>query len=736
MKNFPRCSRPLLFAALLILSFIADFAPAQAQMVKPMVQPNVRVLAVPRNTVTHTRISGPNSLYEAINYANAFNGTTIRFNIPTSDPGYQNGVFTIGAGTLPQFTATTIIDGTTQTTFTGNTNASGPEVVVSSSTLAMDANSNITLKGVAYGWTSGTVAGVLNITSGGTLNISGNSGRSLTGTINNAGATTWSGTGTLYSWGTFNNSGSFNAQANADFVGVGNNSVFNNSGTFARSGSGVTTFMIYDYDSGYNLTFNNTGTVDVIAGTLSLRCRGTHSGALNIASGAIIVIGSLVIDYFTAEQVINVGSTVTAVGTGKIIIYGRPTLNGTLSVHGGTLEVPYGGSLRGSGTTSVTGTLDMSGGVLEVKATVTGTLNMSSGTIGPQTTVTGNGNWITGSIEGTLNIPRGGSLNISGINNRYLTGTINNSGTTTWSGTGNINSSGTFNNSGTLNAQSDAGFGYGSSDAAFNNSGTVTKSGGSGTTLFFSYYGGPATFNNSGTVNANSGTIFFDCTHKQTAGTTKLNGGNISGALDIQGGTLTGAGTITGSVTNGGTVSPGAAAGVLNISGDYVQTAAGKLDIQIGGRAAGTQAVTKVVAAFFVAFGRDAIEHDIVIRPQLPLSLASRSEPEPDIAVVAGTADDYRYGHPNSALLVVEVSDSTLAYDRTGKAGLYAAAGIPEYWISNLPDHQLEVHRHPQPDPAQPHGHRYSTREILNSQQAIASLFAPHILLQIAELLP
>lgn len=83
------------------------------------------------------------------------------------------------------------------------------------------------------------------------------------------------------------------------------------------------------------------------------------------------------------------------------------------------------------------------------------------------------------------------------------------------------------------------------------------------------------------------------------------------------------------------------------------------------------------------------------IRIQMPLALDGYSEPEPDIAVVEGTARDYRETHPSRAVLIVEVSDATLPFDSDQKKRLYARSGIPEYWILNLPDECLDVHRQP-----------------------------------------
>ena len=81
--------------------------------------------------------------------------------------------------------------------------------------------------------------------------------------------------------------------------------------------------------------------------------------------------------------------------------------------------------------------------------------------------------------------------------------------------------------------------------------------------------------------------------------------------------------------------------------------------------------------------------------------------PEPDIAVVPGpiTGDGT---FPTSALLVIEVSDSTLRFDQTKKMALYASAGIAEYWAANIPEKQVEVYRRPVSDAGQRFGYRYA----------------------------
>lgn len=87
------------------------------------------------------------------------------------------------------------------------------------------------------------------------------------------------------------------------------------------------------------------------------------------------------------------------------------------------------------------------------------------------------------------------------------------------------------------------------------------------------------------------------------------------------------------------------------------------------------------------------------VRVQQSVGLpALDSAPEPDIAWVSPRK--YAQGRPQPAdvLLIIEVSESSLAYDRGDKAAMYAEAGIADYWIINLRDGVVEVHRDPQAD--------------------------------------
>jgi Uma2 family endonuclease len=120
---------------------------------------------------------------------------------------------------------------------------------------------------------------------------------------------------------------------------------------------------------------------------------------------------------------------------------------------------------------------------------------------------------------------------------------------------------------------------------------------------------------------------------------------------------------------------------------------------------------------------------------QMPLVLGQATDPEPDLAVVAGSPRGAT-AHPTTAALVVEVSDSSLRYDTTLKMSLYAAGGIADYWVVDVAGRQLLVFRDPQPDPAQPQGHGYATRLALAPDDSVAPLAAPHAVVRVADLLP
>jgi Uma2 family endonuclease len=124
------------------------------------------------------------------------------------------------------------------------------------------------------------------------------------------------------------------------------------------------------------------------------------------------------------------------------------------------------------------------------------------------------------------------------------------------------------------------------------------------------------------------------------------------------------------------------------------------------------------------------------VRAQSPIALDEDSEPEPDIAVVPGTRRDHKHAHPSHPVLVVEVAESSLEFDRGEKASLYARAGIADYWIVNLVAQALEVYRDPVPAPLAPYGHRYGATITLGAGDRVSPLSAPTVAVPVADLLP
>jgi Uma2 family endonuclease len=125
------------------------------------------------------------------------------------------------------------------------------------------------------------------------------------------------------------------------------------------------------------------------------------------------------------------------------------------------------------------------------------------------------------------------------------------------------------------------------------------------------------------------------------------------------------------------------------------------------------------------------IEERAIVRCQDPISLPNNSEPEPDLVIARLRSDDYVNSHPapEDIILVIEVADSTIKFDRETKAPLYAAAGIGEYWIIDLIDDRLEIYR-------QPEGNLYTSIEIVTPPRSINLPQFSEIALKIDDLFP
>lgn len=133
---------------------------------------------------------------------------------------------------------------------------------------------------------------------------------------------------------------------------------------------------------------------------------------------------------------------------------------------------------------------------------------------------------------------------------------------------------------------------------------------------------------------------------------------------------------------------------------------------------------------------RTIVPPEWIVRVQTPVALDDESEPEPDIAVVAGSHADYETAHPSRPALVIEVADSSVGFDRVAKGSFYARAGIQDYWIVNLVDGVLEVYREPAPDADASRGWRYRSVERLSREAYVAPVAFPGRTLPVASLLP
>ena len=140
-------------------------------------------------------------------------------------------------------------------------------------------------------------------------------------------------------------------------------------------------------------------------------------------------------------------------------------------------------------------------------------------------------------------------------------------------------------------------------------------------------------------------------------------------------------------------------------------------------------AVDRVVAALREVFGDGWL-----VRAHAPLALGKRSRPEPDVSVVRGTPGDYSSEAPSDPALVVEISQSSLPFDRMGKASIYARARIADYWIVNLRERVVEVRRGPAA--ASGRGSEYRSVETLRLADSVAPLAAPNARIAVSDLLP
>ncbi len=548
----------------------------------------------------------------ALTFNNSYSVTAGTFNVGTLN--LPSGTIDMTPGT---YTVTTV--NLSGSTYNLNKASSASNWTHSSGVLSGSGAVTVS-SGKTYSWTGGTMAGsaTTTVAAGGTLTI--NAGAvGVQRTLTNNGTITWVAGQIQMVNGTIDNNATFTAQPDNSLGNFGGTNAFHNnaSGTFTRNtGTG-------NLDIG--IPFTNAGTTTVSTGTLRIQGGGTSTGTIDASSTALTF---------------NNSYSVTA---------------GTFNV--GTLNLPSGTIDMTPGTYTVT-TVNLSGSTYNLnKASSASNWTHSSGVLSGSGAVTVSSgktySWTGGTMAGsaTTTVAAGGTLTINagavGVQR-----TLTNNGTITWVA-GQIQMvNGTIDNNATFTAQPDNSLGnFGGTNAFHNNaSGTFTRNTGAGNLDI----GIP--FTNAGTVNASSGTLRFQGVFTQTAGFTILNGGNVSSnsGLNIQGGTLKGSGTITGNVFNGGTVAPGLSPGTLTITGNFAQTAAGTLSIEINGLTPGTQHDQVIVNGTVALAGGLTVTSGFtpsqgdgfqVITNDAADAVSGTFTGLPESGVVAGGAENYRISY-------------------------------------------------------------------------------------------
>jgi Uma2 family endonuclease len=154
----------------------------------------------------------------------------------------------------------------------------------------------------------------------------------------------------------------------------------------------------------------------------------------------------------------------------------------------------------------------------------------------------------------------------------------------------------------------------------------------------------------------------------------------------------------------------------------------GDLIDKMGQNAPHARAIRRASKALRKVFDEDLIQ----IQAPVEVSVDDResSLPEPDLSVLREDKSEYDQRHPrgDELLLVIEVSDSSAAFDLSRKAALYAKAGVPEYWVLELGRRRLVVHR-------QPDGDEYRLRQFFSESDTV-SLEGRVEIIPVAALLP
>lgn len=152
--------------------------------------------------------------------------------------------------------------------------------------------------------------------------------------------------------------------------------------------------------------------------------------------------------------------------------------------------------------------------------------------------------------------------------------------------------------------------------------------------------------------------------------------------------------------------------------------------LNLGQNSAAHREATGLVIEYLQAFFPSDV---FVVQREMPVALDAVSQPEPDASVVRGRPDDFADTHPASPVLVIEVADGGQSADfiRTRKLAAYGRNGVPEFWIVNLADRQIEVHRGPDVEMS-----TYRERFVAAEGESVAAQGTAGGMVEVAELLP
>jgi hypothetical protein len=489
--------------------------------------------------------------------------------------------------------------------------AGNPFAVLNGATFTNQAGATLDLQGsvVLYDPTNPLSRGVFNNAGTLTVEASADVGCAVSVPFNNGGVVSLtSGTlslGDRYRGAPSTSSGLFTAAGGTTLAFVGPQTFTASSSLqadqvhFGTSADGVsndaTVNGTYTAAGGTTVEFSNV-TFPAGAGVTSLGNLSVFNGTARFA-GAVGSVGNVTVGYdpgfaSVPSGTVTFGGSVPAVGDVMVDARGMVNFLGSLGGIGSlTLTNSSGDPTNGPGGSAnfspAGGPVTLAFNNLFLAGTLSGVDSF---------TVNGFFTWTDGTLEG----PPGSTLTALGgmtlgqqqviTHPLFLDGrTLANAGTAAWNSTGGVSLThqAVFNNlagATILDLNTRSGDGFADADgsgAAFNNLGAYVKSGTALSSMTLA-------FTNSGTVDVQAGTLGFG-TYTQTAGTTLLDGGSLAGALNLQGGTLMGSGTIMGNVTNAGLLVVGfpGVPGTLVITGDYTQTAAGVLTLEVGGYNAG-----------------------------------------------------------------------------------------------------------------------------------------------------